>query len=446
MGAGRREILDHAAQHLLTAGAGEQVGLRVGQLDRRRQQVDAVLGLEDDLGRVDALGQHVVDRDLEVLGVDAEGERQAGLGIEVDEQDRLAELDERGADRCDAGRLRDATLLVGDGEDVGAGVPCAHRVDIMPDTLASVGDRPVSLSGMSTALVTGATAGIGHEFARQLAAHGDDLVLVARDTARLEEVAADLRSTYGVEAEVLPADLADPAQLATVGSASPTRRVRWTCWSTTPGSGSSGSSTTTSRPSSGSRTCSSGRARLSHAALGGMVERGGRRHQRLERGGVPSPRHLQRRQGLGQQLQRWAHNEYADRGVNVMALCPGFVKTEFHERLGVRPRLDRAEGGCGSRPTGWSTTRSPTSTAASRCRSRASATRRSSRDPLSRPAEALQSGGSGGGGGELQPSPAMKARTASATSCTAIADSSRPAIRVTSRTPPSRMTCRIGSE
>jgi hypothetical protein len=72
------------------------------------------------------------------------------------------------------------------------------------------------MTSRPVALVTGATAGIGREFVTQLARRGHDLVLVARDRSRLEEVAAELKRTYAAESEILAADLTDRRALQAV--------------------------------------------------------------------------------------------------------------------------------------------------------------------------------------------------------------------------------------
>jgi short-subunit dehydrogenase len=72
------------------------------------------------------------------------------------------------------------------------------------------------MSVQSTALVTGASAGIGATYADRFAKRGHDLVLVARDLPRLTALADRLRAQTGVAVDLLPADLTEPADLAAV--------------------------------------------------------------------------------------------------------------------------------------------------------------------------------------------------------------------------------------
>ncbi|HEY0418384.1 MAG TPA: SDR family oxidoreductase [Acetobacteraceae bacterium] len=74
----------------------------------------------------------------------------------------------------------------------------------------------MSSKPLGTALVTGASTGLGAVYADRLARRGHDLILVARDAARMEALAARLRAETGRIVEVLPADLTDPAALALV--------------------------------------------------------------------------------------------------------------------------------------------------------------------------------------------------------------------------------------
>lgn len=69
---------------------------------------------------------------------------------------------------------------------------------------------------MATALVTGGTSGIGNAFVRELASRGDDVVIVARDTERMEALADELRASHGVQVECITADLSVAADVTRV--------------------------------------------------------------------------------------------------------------------------------------------------------------------------------------------------------------------------------------
>jgi uncharacterized protein len=191
-----------------------------------------------------------------------------------------------------------------------------------------------------TAMVTGPTAGIGLAFARQLAARGHDLVLVARNKERLDGVADELRSSYGVGVEVLPADLVDRAQLATVEArlADAGRPVEVLVNNAGFGLKKSFLDNTVEQEQAHLDVLVTAPLRLSHAALRGMVERGHGQVVNVASVSAFLPRGTySAAKAYVVRFSEWAHHEYASRGVTVTALCPGFVRTEFHERMDVSP-------------------------------------------------------------------------------------------------------------
>ncbi len=76
--------------------------------------------------------------------------------------------------------------------------------------------NPANPSSLGTAVVTGASSGLGSVFAQRLAARGYDLLLVARRKDRLEGIATELQSRFSIQVQVLAADLAHPDGLAEV--------------------------------------------------------------------------------------------------------------------------------------------------------------------------------------------------------------------------------------
>ena len=190
----------------------------------------------------------------------------------------------------------------------------------------------------TTSLITGATAGIGHEYARQLAARGDDLVLVARDAARLEQVAEELRRAHQVEVEVLVADLTDRDDLARVEARLADRGRPVDLLVNNAGFGLKKRFLDNSADEETAmlEVLVTAVLRLSHAALGPMAERGHGGIINVSSVAAFLPRgSYSAAKAWVNSFSEWAHLEYKARGVQVMALCPGFTKTEFHERMQV---------------------------------------------------------------------------------------------------------------
>jgi short-subunit dehydrogenase len=198
------------------------------------------------------------------------------------------------------------------------------------------------LSPMSsgTALVTGPTAGIGRAFAERLAARGHDLVLVSRDRARLEDLADGLRSRHGVTVEVLPADLADRQALRRVEArvADPDRPVRLLVNNAGYGHKQPFTENAVEDEQQLLDVLVTAVMRLCHAATGPMLARGEGAIINVASVAAVVPRGTySAAKAYVVSFTEWLDLTYRDRGLRGMALCPGFVRTEFHARMGVAP-------------------------------------------------------------------------------------------------------------
>jgi short-subunit dehydrogenase len=190
----------------------------------------------------------------------------------------------------------------------------------------------------TTAVVTGPTSGIGLAFARQLAQKGYDLVLVARDRDRLEALAADLKQQYGADAEVLVADLADRAALAQVEARVSDAGRPIDLLVNNAGFGLKGSFLDNSVEDEQRMldVLVTAVLRLTHAAIVPMVARGSGAIINVSSVSAYLPRGTYgAAKAYVTKLSQWADLTYRTQGVRVMALLPGFTKTEFHQRMEV---------------------------------------------------------------------------------------------------------------
>lgn len=187
------------------------------------------------------------------------------------------------------------------------------------------------------AMVTGASSGIGKSFAEALAARGTDLVLVARNRARLDEIAADLGKRHGRNVSVLVADLEKPEELALVEQRL-FEDARIDLLINNAGYGVTGNFADLSiEKSQGQIDCNIvALTRLTHAALTTM------KHSR--RGGViniasgaaflPTPQISVycATKAYVVSFSLALNEELKSHGVRCLVVCPGFTRTEFQSR------------------------------------------------------------------------------------------------------------------
>jgi hypothetical protein len=199
-----------------------------------------------------------------------------------------------------------------------------------------------------TALITGASAGIGAAIARVFAANGFDLVLTARRADRLEALAAELRAAHGRTVHVVAADLADPSAPERISDEVARMGVKVDALVNNAGYGLPGGFL--SSPWDDHRAfiqvMITAVADLCHRFAPGMVERrrGWIINVASTAGLVPGSAGHTLYGAAKSLVIRFSESlalELRPRGVSVTALCPGFTYSEFHDVNGMRAQVSR---------------------------------------------------------------------------------------------------------
>lgn len=189
------------------------------------------------------------------------------------------------------------------------------------------------------ALITGATVGIGAAFAELLAKENHDLVIVARDLNRLNERADGWRSKFGIEVEVIQADLSRDEDIRRIELRlqNISRPVEVLVNNAGFGINKSFTSSDTAEEIALLDVLVTAPMRLMHAALPGMKQRNSGTIVNVSSvaswiaGGSYSAA-----KSYLTVLSESLHTELRNTNVVVHALCPGFTRTEFHQRGGMK--------------------------------------------------------------------------------------------------------------
>jgi short-subunit dehydrogenase len=195
--------------------------------------------------------------------------------------------------------------------------------------------------------VTGASAGLGVEFARQLAARGVDLLLVARREEKLKQVAAALA---GVDVRIFAADLADRSAPAALERFAREQGLQVDYLINNAGSAGPGllDERSWERQAEFFELMMISVAQLCHRFVPAMVERGFGRVVNVASFAGRLARPAGANYGPAKAYVIALSEELAlglrGTGVHVSALCPGFVHTDFHETAGLQEMKRRLPG------------------------------------------------------------------------------------------------------